>query len=119
MDDFLFDVNETKSPKNTKVGKNENAFHDIRSNLQKETVTGNRHMSDAHLKKKDSPRGIGNVNPLSPAALAKNKDLHPNKNKPGQGKGGMDVKDLGVVPGDSKGKRNNIDDSGHGLNLNS
>ena len=38
----------------------------------------------------------------------------------GQNKGGMDVKDLGVVDGDRKGKRQSqTDDSTHGGNLNS
>ena len=58
---------------------------------------------------------------MSPAAL-KNKDLHPNKMIAGQNKGGMDVKDLGVVSGEGKGKRSGqmgTDDSQHGLNLNS
>ena len=58
---------------------------------------------------------------MGPAALNKNKDLHPNKMIAGKNKGGMDMKDTGVVSGEGKGKRSGQhgDDSQHGLNLNS
>ena len=58
MEDFLFDA---KSPSNAKGKANDNAFQDIRSNLQKETGAGSRKPDSAAglAKKKDSPRAGG------------------------------------------------------------
>ena len=98
MEEFLFDQ-ETKSPGKPRGKEASSAFQDIRSNIinkqdRKGTDTG-------ISKRNESPKGMHGSNPGS----LKNKDLHPNKMIAGQNKGGMDVKDLGVVDGERKGKR--------------
>ena len=113
MEEFLFDQ-ESKSPGKIKGKEASSAFQDIRSNLMSKQ---DRKGSDSGtLKRNESPKGMHGSNQGS----LKNKDLHPNKMIAGQNKPGMDVKDLGVVDGERKGKRqSHADDSTHGGNLNS